>query len=140
MVFMDTDHLSLMDEDTIAGFMLGKRLSVVPRDQVAVTIITYEEQMRGWLSYVAKANTPARQVDAYKKLREHVETFRTIPIIDYDEKAVAVFESLRQARVRIGTMDLKIAAIAIANDATLLTRNLIDFGKVPELRAEDWSV
>jgi len=34
-------------------------------------------------------------------------------------------------------MDLKIAAIALANDATLLTRNLSDFNKVPDLHAED---
>jgi tRNA(fMet)-specific endonuclease VapC len=37
-------------------------------------------------------------------------------------------------------MDLKIAAIALANDATLLTRNLSDFRKIPGLRIEDWTV
>lgn len=35
-------------------------------------------------------------------------------------------------------MDLKIASIALANDATVLTRNARDFGKVPNLRIEDW--
>jgi len=58
------------------------------------------------------------------------ERLRSIP---------AEFRKLQASRVRIGTMDLRIAAIAIANDATLLTRNLSDFGKVPGLRAEDWS-
>ncbi len=140
MYILDTDHLSILDKDTIEGFNLGRRLASVPREEVAVTIVTYEEQMRGWLSYVARANTPARQIEAYQRLRQHVETFRTIPMIDYDAKAVAEFERLWQAHVRIGTMDLKIAAIALANDATLLTRNLKDFSKVPDLRAEDWSV
>jgi tRNA(fMet)-specific endonuclease VapC len=37
-------------------------------------------------------------------------------------------------------MDLKIAAIALATDATLLSRNLTDFGKVPGLRVEDWTL
>ena len=58
----------------------------------------------------------------------------------FDEKAVAEFQRLWITRLRIGTMDLKIAAIALANDATLVTRNRIDFEKVPGLRIEDWSV
>jgi tRNA(fMet)-specific endonuclease VapC len=66
--------------------------------------------------------------------------FRTgIPLLPFDNRAAAEFDRLRQSRIRIGTMDLKIAAIALANDATLLTRNLSDFRKVPGLRAEDWS-
>jgi len=88
---------------------------------------------------VARANTTQRQVEAYQRLRAHIERFRKTPLIDYDAAAAAEFDRLRRARVRIGTMDLKIAAIALANDMTLLTRNLTDFGKVPGLRAEDWS-
>lgn len=140
MLILDTDHLSIMDQDTIPAFNLGRRLAVRTEAEVAVAIITYEEQMRGWLAYVSKANTIARQIEAYSKLRVHVERFRAIPVVDYDAAAAAEFERLRQTRIRIGTMDLKIAAVALANDATLLTRNLGDFGKVPGLRAEDWSV
>jgi len=96
--------------------------------------------MRGWLSYVAKARTVQQQVMAYRQLYRHVERFRRIPLIDFDERAAAEFERLRQAGVRIGAMDLKIAAIALANDATLLTRNLSDFRKIPGLRVEDWTL
>ena len=49
------------------------------------------------------------------------------------------FETLRQQRVRIGTMDLRIASIALARGYTVLTRNLVDFEKVPGLAAEDWT-
>jgi len=139
MLILDTDHLSLIDKDTMAAFNIGRRLAAVPPGGVAVSIITYEEQMRGWLSYVAQANTPSRQVEAYQKLRLFVEHFRRIPLIDCDTAASAEFEHLRQERVRIGTMDLRIAATCLANDATLLTRNMKDFSKVPGLRAEDWS-
>lgn len=139
MVILDTDHLSVLDQDTIESINLGRRLAALPESEVAVGIITYEEQMRGWLAYVARANTPERQIEAYRRLRLHIEQFCKIPLIDYDEKAAAEFERLRQARIRIGTMDLKIAAIALANNATLLTRNLTDFNKVPGLHAEDWT-
>ncbi len=140
MLILDTNHLSILDQNTLEAFNLGRRLAAVPPADVAVTIITYEEQMRGWLAYVAQAKTPARQIEAYQKLRQFVKQFREIPLLDYDADAASRFERLRQARVRIGTMDLKIAAICLAHDAILLTRNLKDFGQVPGLRAEDWSV
>ncbi len=137
---LDTDHLSILDLDTIEAFNLGRRLAALPQEDVAVSIITYEEQMRGWLAYVARANTPSKQIEAYAKLRSHVERFRRIPILDYDENAAAIYERLRQSRLRVGTKDLQIAAIALANDAVLLTRNLSDFQRVPGLKVEDWSV
>ncbi len=80
------------------------------------------------------------QIAAYQRLKRHLDIYCRIAVISYDEKAAAEFERLKQAKIRIGTMDLKIAAITLANDAILLTRNLADFGKVPDLKAEDWSV
>lgn len=96
--------------------------------------------MRGWLAYSARSTSAAQQIDSYQKLREHIPRFCEIPIVDYDASASAHFERLRQARIRIGTMDLKVAAICIAWGATLLTRNLTDFSKVTDLLTEDWSV
>jgi tRNA(fMet)-specific endonuclease VapC len=139
MYLLDTDHLSIADQDTVEGFNLGRRLAAVPPEEVAVTVITYEEQMRGWLAYIARARRISQQVEAYRRLRRHIERYRTIPLVDFEESAAAEYERLRQARIRIGVMDLKIAAIAMANDATLLTRNLSDFQKVPNLRVEDWT-
>jgi tRNA(fMet)-specific endonuclease VapC len=52
-------------------------------------------------------------------------------------KAATEYQRLRGLKVRIGAMDLKIAAIALANDATLWTRNMVDFRKVPGLKVED---
>src|SRR5579884_1177185 len=132
MLLLDTDHLSLLDADAPEGVALGMRLAEAARtgEQVAVTIITYEEQMRGWLAYLAKANSQAKQVQAYSKLRRHVESFREIPLVDYDANAARTFEQLRRQGVRIGSMDLKIASIALSLDALLLSRNLRDFNTV----------
>jgi tRNA(fMet)-specific endonuclease VapC len=69
-----------------------------------------------------------------------VENYRVIPLLDFDNPAAAEFQRLSRARLRIGTMDLKIAAIVLAQDATLISRNPDDFRKVPGLRVEDWSV
>jgi predicted nucleic acid-binding protein len=48
--------------------------------------------------------------------------------------------TLRKAYPRLGSSDLKIAAISIAHDATLLTRNTRDFSQIQNLRMEDWSI
>lgn len=72
-------------------------------------------------------------------MRGHLENYRQIPVLDFDKDAAARYQSMRRARIRIGTMDLKIAAIALALDATLLSRNVADFRQVPNLKVEDWT-
>ena len=42
--------------------------------------------------------------------------------------------------LRVGTMDLRIASIELASGMTVLTRNLVDFGRVPHLTVDDWTV
>jgi tRNA(fMet)-specific endonuclease VapC len=61
-------------------------------------------------------------------------------IIPFDDAAADEFMRLRKAGVRIGTMDLKIASIAKIHGALLLSANLTDFKKVPDLRVENWLV
>jgi tRNA(fMet)-specific endonuclease VapC len=62
-----------------------------------------------------------------------------IPIIDFDIDAANEFQRIRKLYPRLGTMDLKIAAIAIVNNAIVLTRNTSDFGQIANLQIEDWT-
>lgn len=117
---------------------LLRRLAGVPPNEVFTTIITYEEQTRGWMAYAARARTVAQEVEAYRKLERHIGIYRLTQVLGFDERAGDELKRLRAARVRIGAMDLKIAAIALTHDATVLTRNLRDFSRVPSLRVEDW--
>jgi tRNA(fMet)-specific endonuclease VapC len=59
-------------------------------------------------------------------------------VLSWDTAAADISQDLRRQRIRIGTMDLKIASIVLAHNATLLSRNLRDFHQVPGLRVEDW--
>jgi len=104
----------------------------------ATTIITVEEIVRGWMAAIHRVRDPRRQINAYAKLQQLFRFFATWNVLGWSEAAADEYESLRRARIRAGTMDLKIASIALASDATLLTRNLGDFRKVPRLRVEDW--
>jgi tRNA(fMet)-specific endonuclease VapC len=139
MLVLDTDVTSLLQQ---SGTELANRLTeriAASGEQSVVTIVTFEEQMRGWLKYIARANSPSKQVAAYGRLRMMLDDYRGRLVLDFDADAAAIFQRLRASKVRIGTGDLRIAAIALAHQATLITRNLSDFRKVPGLPAQDWS-
>jgi tRNA(fMet)-specific endonuclease VapC len=140
MVVLDTDHMSVLERsDQSDSVSLRARLAHVRPEEVVTTIISYEEQMRGWMAYLARGRSVAHQVEAYRRLLQHLNNYRRIPVLAFDEAAAVVFQQLRRACPRIGTMDLKIAAIVLSRDATLLSRNLSDFSQVPGLHVEDWT-
>jgi tRNA(fMet)-specific endonuclease VapC len=66
--------------------------------------------------------------------------FRLFPLVPFDAASESEFQHLRALGLRVGTLDLKIAAIALTNRLTVLTRNRRDFGRVLGLTIEDWSV
>ena len=139
MYILDTDHLSLLEWGSADSIALQFRLDTVPPERLTTTIVNYEEQMRGWLERAARASTREQLVSSYSRLELHIKTFEGIPLLPFDASAADHFAQLQKAKVRIGTMDLKIAAIALANDATVLTRNIAHFGKISSLKVEDWS-
>jgi tRNA(fMet)-specific endonuclease VapC len=143
MYILDTDHLSLLERaDSREAHQIRYRLDhfLSPSDEIVTTIVTFEEEMRGWMARLAKSKSLSQQVENYQRLNRLLDNYRNIIVLEFDEKSALQFQSLFKARIRIGTMDLKIAAIALAHDATLLSRNLRDFSKVPGLKVEDWSV
>jgi tRNA(fMet)-specific endonuclease VapC len=139
MIVLDTDHVGIYQwPQSDAAYALRDRLEAC-HESLAVTVISVEEQMRGWLSEIKRRAQPRRQILAYGRLQFIIGFFADWTILPWDERACGTFELLRKQRLRVGTMDLKIASIALANDALLLTRNFRDFEKVPNLRFEDWT-
>ena len=137
----DTDVLTLAElPDSPEYLALHARvLHLAADDRLATTIITYEEQTRGWLAYAAKARDIPTQVRAYARLKKHLQTYLHLEILDFDAAAAREFDRLRALKLRVGSADLKIAAITISQGGTLLSRNLRDFAKIPPLRVEDWT-
>ncbi len=60
-------------------------------------------------------------------------------VLSFSDEAQECFDELRKRRIRIGTMDLRIASIALVEGATVLTANTRDFEKVSGLMIEDWT-
>jgi tRNA(fMet)-specific endonuclease VapC len=140
MVILDTDTISLLERsDQPFGARVRDRLLQLRPEDYATTIISYEEQCRGWLSYLAKAKSMVEQIERYGRLGRQLGNYCSFTVLPFDERAAIEFQRLKSAKVRVGTMDLKIAAIVLAREATLLTRNLGHFIKVPGLKIEDWT-
>jgi tRNA(fMet)-specific endonuclease VapC len=140
MIVLDTDHISLLQRpDSPEARILTARLTASTDRGIFTTVATVEEQMRGWLRVIARYRDPRQQVTYYDGLIGFMGFFAKWRILRLDESAVEVLQDLKQARIRISTTDLKIAAITLANGALLLSRNLRDFQQVPELRVEDWT-
>jgi tRNA(fMet)-specific endonuclease VapC len=116
---------------------LHARLAVTT-EEVAITIVSVEEVFRGWLAEIRRFPKVSDQVRAYERFHLAVLSFHDWRILPWNEFAVAQFNALRAQHVRVGSMDLKIASIVLAWQGTLLTRNVIDFSRIPGLKFEDW--
>ena len=139
MIILDTDHISVLqyvDSPTVSN--LRSRLTAAWPRKVATTAITLEEQTRSWLGLIHRYKEVHRQVPYYDRLIQLFDFFAHWSVLPFDDAAADEFNRLRGERIRIGTMDLKIASIALACDAALLSRNLRDFDKVPGLQVENW--
>lgn len=139
MLVLDTDHISAMEWQTEVAQGLRTRLKQSGRKRVT-TVVTYEEQSRGWLAYIARANTIPQLIDAYSRLSKQLKQYLRMPVLEFDQAAAAEYAALRRTKLRnhVGPLDLRIAAIVLAHDATLLSRNLKDFEQVPGLKVENW--
>ena len=139
---LDADILSLLaHKDSPEAPRIRRRIAQLPKDDsVVTTIVKYEEQMRGWLAALSRVKSREVEVQIYARILQHLTSFRRMTVLGFDMEAAAIAARLHRQKVAIGSMDLKIATITLAADGTLVTRNAVDFRKVPELRIEDWSI
>jgi tRNA(fMet)-specific endonuclease VapC len=139
-VLLDTDHLSILHwQEQPACDRLLARLDQLPADDVATSIVSFQEQVQGWLAYLNRARKPDQIVEAYARLESLWRSFLRMNVLSFTAEAQAAFAEVRRQVPRIETMDARIAAIALATNSTLLTRNLRHFRGVPGLVVEDWT-
>ncbi len=137
--------LWVLDTDCVSLFQQGhpnvrQRVNAINPQEIAVTIITFEEQVYGRLNRIRRANSPDALVSAYIKLRTTLDYFKSVKVLDFDQEANTCYAEFMRQRIRIGTQDLRIAAIVISKNGILVTRNQRDFSRVPGLRLEDWTI
>lgn len=137
---LDTDHISIWERQSGTDFA-ALTANLVRHDDrnIGVSVVSYQEQAKGCDAYLGRTHKPADILKGYELLFRVIDAFRTFPLVPFDSSAQKEFDLIRNKRTRIGTMDLRIAAIALANNLTLVTRNTRDFELIERLRLEDWT-
>ncbi len=138
MIAFDSDIFSELYVGTPS---VAAKVSVIPREEQCLPIVVVEEVLRGRLAGIRRAETgksPISLEQAYAKLQASVDILQLFHFLPYTTAADRLFQSWRTSKIRIGTHDLRIAAIAVAHGVTLISRNHTDFDLVPGLHVEYW--
>ncbi len=132
MFLLDTDSLSQVLKPIPSSNFLA-RLSTVPSEQQFTTAITVGEMTYG-------AHKSSRWEHYLRQLEERV--WPNVQVLPFDHAAGEIYGKIRVELERSGTMigepDTRIAAIALANDLTVVTGNVRHFSRVPGLQVENW--
>jgi tRNA(fMet)-specific endonuclease VapC len=135
----DTNHISVWQRGEGAHYeKLCTHLEHHSGDQIFVCVVSFHELVNGWNAYSVKKRSSESLVRTYFEFERILKDFSVMQMLSFDRKAADVFEELSHQRLRVGSMDLRIAAIAIANQMTLITQNTVDFERIPGLSIEDW--
>jgi tRNA(fMet)-specific endonuclease VapC len=134
---LDTDILTLLErkDSTVVGNLLARSGA----DEICTTVVTVEEQLSGWYTFIRGAKTLEKLVVGYRALADTVQGLAQLRILTFSEDALRRRESLKSMKLGVRKMDLGIAAIVLEHGAILVTRNERDFSRIPGLTCEDWS-
>lgn len=134
---LDTDILSLYQ---LGNATVRQRVTEHPASELAVTIITVEEQLSGWYTLRRRVKGSEQLARVYERFAENVRFLSRVQIVSFPESAIQRYEDLIRMKLGVRGNDLRIAAIALDLSATVVTRNRRDFQVVPSLKIEYWSV
>ena len=141
MYLLDTDHVVILQTRPRGDFeRLVDRMNQHPATDFYVPIVAFHEQMLGWNAYISRAKDSAGVVRGYGRMNGLLEYFGDAQVLQFDASAAQQLGQPHLASLRVGTLDLRIAAIALSHDMTVLTRNTVDFERIPNLKIEDWTV
>jgi tRNA(fMet)-specific endonuclease VapC len=133
---LDTDTFQLFQDEHP---LVVARVEATAPEDLAISVVTVEEQLSGWYAQLRQAKQTERLLWAYRRLAATARFLSRVQIVDFDEAAFQRYEALKKSKLKIGTNDLRIAATVLERNAILVTRNVHDFQRVPGLQIEVWS-
>jgi tRNA(fMet)-specific endonuclease VapC len=140
MFLLDTDHISL----ALRGNpKIVSQLQNLRKSQWAVSVISIQEIFNGWISVLNDPRYKDQQVELYTRLWQSNEFFQRAQVLNFDASADTTYKQLLQKHPHLSKRrlekDVKIASVAIASQAIMVTRNQRDFTLIPGLQIQDWS-
>jgi tRNA(fMet)-specific endonuclease VapC len=137
---MDTDHITILQRQSGTEFAsLARHIGDHDPADIAFSVVSFHEQVMGCHAYLNRARRREDVIRGYAMLDQTLRNYSVAPVLGFDSTAADKLKTLETQSLRVATMDLRIAAIALTNGLILLTRNVRDFGKVPGLVTEDWT-
>jgi tRNA(fMet)-specific endonuclease VapC len=136
---LDTNIVTLLQHE---NNQIIQHIRAIDSSSIFVTTITLEEQLKGRLAIINKCNSNQNLqglASAHRNLKLTQEYFCKLNLLEFNEAACECYQKLRQQKIKSGSQDLRIAAIALVNRAIVVTQNRQDFEKVPDLSIEDWT-
>lgn len=141
MFLLDTDHISILQWQTEPEYgRLTLRMTKLPDADFYFSIVSFHEQTLGAHDFVKRAKKTADLLYGYEIFEVLRADYSKVQVLPYDAPAHAEFSTLKAKKLKVGTMDLRIAAIGLVHNFVVLTRNTVDFKQVPGLKVEDWTV
>jgi tRNA(fMet)-specific endonuclease VapC len=136
---LDTDILSLLQQKNVA---VTDAVGAARRGghELALSIVTVEEQTGGWLNALRGAKSPERHVVASRSFAAAVSLWGEFRIVPETVTSLDTLKQLLRAKLNVRKNDLRIASVALDLGAKLVTHNLVDFRRVANLSIEDWAV
>ena len=129
---LDTNACIIYIKNSISGIRL--KLESLPKSEIAICSIVKAEMFYGSM----KSHNPRKSL--YEQ-NEFLSQFQSLP---FDDEAAMIFGELRAELAAkgtpIGPYDLQIAAIALANNLTVVTHNTTEFSRIGNLKIEDWEI
>ncbi len=144
MFVLDTDILSLIFYQNPK--VLAKRNAVpltdaTANDPIVITSVTRAEVLRGRIQAILSAASPEQLVTAELRMQQTLDDLARYRVVHFDLSAVPIFTRLRAIK-RLKSRshaDLLNACIALAYNATFVTRNTKDYEGVPGLKLVNWA-
>ncbi|MBI1928308.1 type II toxin-antitoxin system VapC family toxin [Candidatus Poribacteria bacterium] len=133
----------ILESNTVSAILRGHqgvhhRITLVPAERIFLTVVSAFENLRGWFAQVNKQQPTEQLVRVFNRILQLLDYYGRSQVLPYDMAAATKYEELRRQHRRLGRDDLRIAAIALVQDAILVTQNVRDFVAIEGLRVENW--